>query len=285
VRRSRLPRPTQPQLRKSCHNETVIRRSGPALAVALLLILAPACHRNHPAAAIDPALARCIPPGTYALAGVRFDAVRASPLFARLRTVLPPAPLLDQSSSALLAWDGRDLLVAARGAFTQPPAGATLAAPGIAVAGPEPLVRAALAQYRSGSAATPALFDHADPLAAAWPIWAILPGGFHLPLSGNAANFTRLLRGTEFTTLGIRPSAGLEIRAAGVCRSPQDAARLEQTLRAILTLTRAGMRKTPATEQLFETLALATQNRTVTLSLAAPEPLANTMLDSLVPAR
>ena len=226
-----------------------------------------------------------MPPGTVAIAGIRLDAVRASPVFTRLLGRLPGSDALAGAASILLAFDGRDLLLSARGNFSNPPAGFTAVAPGVVIAGPDAWVRAAVAQHRTRQSGAPALLAQVEPLAAAYPVWAAVQGGRTFPLAGNAANLNRLLRGTDHATLAARFANGLELIAAAVCPTDAGAAELEQSLRAMLTLAQAGSRANAEREFPFDAVRLSRREQTVTVSLALPDPAAARLLDSLLPPR
>lgn len=126
-------------------------RAGFAAAAAATIALAVSCRQSTPAAAVDPALAACVPSDTLALAGVNLEQLRASALYRRL----PPgaAPFLEplrNASYLLLAWNGKDVLAIARGTFREPPAGAVLLAKNLAVSGSPEAVRVAAAQRKTG---------------------------------------------------------------------------------------------------------------------------------------
>jgi len=212
-----------------------------ALALSPLLSLWIACRAPAPAA-LDRELASCIPPGTRVLAGIHLDRVRASPVFQKIPAgwlaLLEPART---ASSLLLAYDGKDLLWAARGNFPPTPPGASLLNSHLAIAGPSSLVQAATAQHAAGRSAVPALSGQAE-LVAAQPIWAIARRDTSLPFSGNAANLNRLLAMADYTSLGVELNSALVLHAAGHCQSDDQARRLEETVRGMLSLARAAAR-------------------------------------------
>ena len=106
------------------------RSTRTAVWVALAFAAGLGCR--HPAApeAVDPVMASCVPPNATLLAGIDLGRLRAAPLYSKL----PIAGLLDAqplagARYALVVWIGQDLLVIARGAFRQAPAGTTLSNP------------------------------------------------------------------------------------------------------------------------------------------------------------
>src|SRR5581483_3818838 len=144
--------------------------------------------------AIDPALAACVPPGAVLVAGADLGALRRSSLYPNLpasaRAFLAP---FDGFSSALAAYDGKDLLIAARGQFASAPAGAVVLAPGIAVFGAPEAVAAGKSQFAARRPGAPDLLAQAETVASA-PIWIAARGEAPLPLSGNLANLARILQ-------------------------------------------------------------------------------------------
>ena len=249
------------------------------------LALVASCGRKAGPTAIDPTLAACVPPEAVAVAGIRLDEVRGSPVFTRLLDRLPGADTLAGAASVLFAYDGRDLVLAARGTFSSPPAGFTAVAPGIFAAGPDAWLRGARDRERTRQTAEPALLAHAGAVAAAYPVWAAFLGGRTLPLSGNAANLNRLLRGASYATFGARFTNGLELRAAATCPSEATAAQLEESVRAMLTLARAGTRANAGHEFPFDAIRLSSRDRVVNLEVALAGPAADRLVDALLPPR
>src|SRR5689334_2608103 len=89
-----------------------------AFALAPLLSLWIACRATTPGP-LDRELVSCIPPDTRVLAGLQLDRVRSSPVFQKVPgTALALLEPVRNASSLLLAFDGKDLLWAARGNFS-----------------------------------------------------------------------------------------------------------------------------------------------------------------------
>lgn len=187
-------------------------------------------------------MAACVPPDARALAGIHLDQIRANPV---LRDVSANwLPLLDaarEASDLLAIYNGKDLLVVGRGEFHATPPGATLLAPQLAVTGPAAVVRAAAAQHAAGRPGSAALVNQAETVARQ-PIWAVVVRGTALPLSGNAVNVSRLLDMADYTTIAVGGNSGLTLHATGICRSADDARKLEETLRGLLSLAGAATR-------------------------------------------
>jgi hypothetical protein len=207
------------------------------LVAALLLA---GCRASAPLAAIDPELASCVPASTEIAAGIRLDALRASPLFARLpasaRALIEPAG----AEYLLLALTPEGLVIASIGKFQEAPAGAKLLTPRIALSGSAGAVAAATASHRAApGSANSGLMTLAEPLAAQFPLWIAARGSATLPLSGNLSNLNNLLHSTRSTTIGLQPGDPATAEATGLCASPAAAQRLEETVRALISLASA----------------------------------------------
>ncbi len=168
-----------------------------------------------------------IPLDTAAVAVADLTRLRATPLSARL----PVPDALREASEVLAVYDGKDWAIAARGAWTQPPAGATAIAPHVAATGAPDLVRKMAARPRGGQD----LLAHAP---AAAPAWLVTRGSVGLPLTGNLANLNRLLRQAEYTSIALRPGAQVDLDATALCATPERAQHLEENLRALASLAR-----------------------------------------------
>ena len=216
-------------------------------------------------------MASCVPRNTALLAGIDLDRLRAAPLYSKLPVAgLLEAQPLAGASNALLVWSGQDLLAIARGAFREAPAGATLLEPGLAVSGSPDSVRSAAAQHRTGRAGAPDLMARAASIAPGNQIWAVARGGTPLPLSGNLANLNRILRATEWTTLGARVDAGLEYHGAAICATAEGARQIEESVRALISLAAVSLSRQPDLATLLDTAQVSRANLTVRVSLSVP---------------
>ena len=179
--------------------------TGLTVVVVVALAWCAAGCRSHPAGpGIDRGAAACIPAGTVVVASLDLDRLRVSPLYRRL----PPAAIALAESyrtaqHLLAAWNGADVLIAAQGPFREAPPGATLAARNLALSGAPGAVRAALAQYRSGSTGVPGMLGYAAKTADGSPIWVVVQGGVALPLTGNVRNLNRLFHNLEYAALSV----------------------------------------------------------------------------------
>src|ERR1039457_4193817 len=124
-----------------------IRPLRAAVAAAALVALWGTCRTAGPRQTVDAAWTACVPQDTLALAGVNLEQLRASALWQKL----PPGAAaflepLRNASYLLLAYNGKDVLAIARGAFHEVPAGAVLLTKDLAVSGSPQAIRAATAQ-------------------------------------------------------------------------------------------------------------------------------------------
>ncbi|HEY1342712.1 MAG TPA: hypothetical protein VGF59_34655 [Bryobacteraceae bacterium] len=248
-----------------------------------MLIALAACRSHSPSRrAIDPRLAACIPPSAVIVAGADLDRLRASPLYPKLPTsVLATADALRSASYALVASSGKDLLIAARGAFHgTPPAGAKLLAPDLAITGPSDAVQAAEARLRSGAVESD-LPSRAEPLAGAHALWIVARGSAALPLSGNAENLNRVLRLTDYTAVAADFPAGLVLQLDAICRTPDRAREFEETLRAFISLTAAGNARHPDVSRALESIVIGRDGNVAHLSLSVSSEAAARLLSGL----
>jgi hypothetical protein len=250
-------------------------------AVALVCALL-GCRTSTVAHAVDPEAASCIPADTVVLAGVSLDRLRAAPLYAKLpATVTAIAGAFTGASSVLLAFNGKDLLAIARGQFAQAPAGATLAAPNLALFGTPQLVAAAMAQRRLRTAGAPALLAHAESIASGPQIWIVIQGGVAFPLSGNAANLNQLLHHAESATVTASFDQGLALEVTAIGRTADAARNIEETVRADITLAAAAEARQPDLAKLLRSIRIDREDRSVRITLSADQDAAAKLLAAL----
>ncbi len=229
--------------------------------------------------AIDPAMAARVPAGTIALAGLNLDQLRASPLYAQLpRAMVALVEPFRGARSLLAAFSGKDLLVIASGAFVEAPAGTTLVAPGLALAGSSESVRAAEAGHKA-----PELLAQAESVAPGNQIWIVTSGDVTLPLTGNAANVNRMLRNMEFAAVTVRAPSAVEFAIAARGRTPDAARRFEETLRAALTMAAVAEAKQSDLAAIFRSIQVSREDRTVHAALSTGTAQARKLLDLLTP--
>lgn len=211
-----------------------------------------------------------VPPTAIALAGVKLDQLRASPLYAKLPAAatafLEP---FREARSLLVATTGAEVLTIAGGSVR----GATRAAPDPALAGAPALIAAANVPH-----ARAAILGAAETVAADHPIWLAVRGAIPLPLEGNLANLNNLVRLTHYLTVSARLSdaagQGVELELTAQCPSPGAATEFERRLRAMLSLAAAANARQPAIAAMLASLQLRREQQTVRATLrAAPDTL------------
>ena len=248
----------------------------------ILLAAAAACCvscRSGPPPAIDPALAAFVPSGTTILAGVDLERLRAS----ALRQQLPSAALavlesLGAARSVLAASDGVNYLLLTRGDFRQAPAGATLLGQGLAAVGTPDWLRAAASRHGRPDAGANGLVARAEPAARSAEIWVAAAGNANLPVSGNGENLNRLLHTTEYATLTVRLTDSVTIDVLGICRGPEPARDLEETVRAFISLGAGATARQPALSALLRRVRVVRDDRAVHVTLVAqPAELATVL--------
>lgn len=237
----------------------------------VLLPLATACGSHRAPHAIADETAVCVPPDTVVLAGLRLEKIRNTPLYPALpatwRALLEP---LRDATDLLAAYNGRDLLVIARGRFASAPPGAVLLGPTLALAGSPAAIQAATAQRATGRTGAPALVAQAES-AAGKPIWLVVQGRTSLPLTGNLANLNRLLRLVDYATLTADFNSRVDIRVKASCPTPEDGRQLEEALRALITLAAVGTRD-PDLVAAFQSAQVTREGSTVQLAISASLP-------------
>jgi hypothetical protein len=166
------------------------------------------------------------------------------------------------------AYDGKDLLLIARGQFPPAPPGTVLAGRGVVLAGSPIAIKAAEQQHARGPGGASRLLENAEPLRNE-PIWAVIRGDARLPLHGNGANFSRVIEFTEYAAASARWNSAVELSLTGYCATAKKAQDLEESLRAMVTLgqktVHAGDLKTT-----LESVRIRRQETKVLVSFTAP---------------
>jgi len=250
-------------------------------ALALILLAAGCSRAPRVSVIIDPSLAELAPADTVSLAGVRLEALRATPLWQKHVAARPLAPLEELArdtgldlrkdvSDVLVASNGKDLVVLALGRFARAELEAALERRGarrmshrgvaligneetavaflsssIAVAGPAAMVRTVIDQRGRGGVPK-ALLEEAKGIAADSQIWGVSLGGFDqaaqaAPQGSNLGNLAKFAELIEKTSFGADLRSGLNASGVVTCRSEQDARTLSDTLRGLIGLARLSM--------------------------------------------
>ena len=231
-------------------------------ALTPVLAILCACGSVGPPPMIDPALSARVPPDTVALAGIKLDALRASPLFAKL----PPSAQaflnpFAKAHDVLVASTGTQLVAIARGEIP----GAVVPGPGVALYGAPDLIAAGTATH-----APARILALAEPVAADHTIWIALRGGTTLPLEGNAANLNNLLRATESVTITISPDNPAGIGITARCPTAEAAQHWEQSVRALASLTAAASVRDSQLASALQAISITRSARVVNIALRAP---------------
>jgi len=245
---------------------------------------------------VDPALAVYIPPDTVALAGVRVDRLRETPLYRKLdaRKKLPPLDdiHIQDVQSILLASDAKNVLAVLRGSFGANPSGVTLVDSHTALAGPPAMVQAAILQAKSGRQPAPhELVARASAIPAGSQIWAVAEGwpGLDpetLRYMGNAANVDRILRSVKGATLAIDLSNGIHAVFTGDCQTEAAAGSLADSLRGLTALARVGLtHNQPALARVFDGIQIRQDARVVRLDVDVSQDLADKLADRIPAGR
>lgn len=268
---------------------------------------------------IDPLLASMVPPDTVMLMGVRMEALRSTALYQKMlarqrfsdlddfakRTNFDPRKDVREM---LIASDGSESVVLARGSFRITPLketkqstykGATLYSQGdsavaildstTAVAGRETAVRKAIDQKRARGAAPGALLTKARSLPSTSQVWAVVLGWGKLgdqmmPRSGNAANFSRILKSLETSTLHADLRSGVQAAIDGVAKTEQDAKTLGDAARGFVGLGRLSVPENqPEMLRVFDGIKVDQQQRSLRVTIQIAPELVDSMLKWTAP--
>lgn len=300
------------------------RRSPANTAVALryvctLLVALTACNSAETGrTGIDSTLIALVPPDATMLSGIRMEAVRATALYRKMlaQQALPQLDDFGRKTGfdprrdvreLLIASNGTDVLMAARGAFNlhgiegstkSSYKGYTLYAnesravglidSSTAVAGPLTAVRAALDRYKAGSRARPdELLARARQIPSENQVWSVSNGFENLltmtiPQQGNAANVGRILGSLQNTTAAADFRTGVNGFIDGLCRTDQDAKNLGDAARGLVGLGRLSVPENqPELLKLWDGIRVDQQERTVKITVAIPEDLVDKLIDLL----
>jgi hypothetical protein len=243
-----------------------------ALAITLALVCSLCGCRTLPARhAVDAEAAAFLPADTIVLAGVDLDRLRTAPLYSKLpAAVAAVLGSINAASSALVAYNGKDLTVIARGHFPQAPPGATLAAPNLAIFG---------SPVRPAATGATALVALAEPIATGRQIWMVAQGGAPLPLSGNAENLNHLIQNSQSITMTANLNSGLELAILALGRSDTAARTIEESFRAEVTLAAAAEARRPDLARLLKSVQIDRAGLTVRITLSADASAAARLLE------
>ncbi len=296
----------------------MISRLLPAVALALLLV---GCGSRPAGVPLDHSLAELVPSDTILLAGVRMDALRATPVYRKWVGDNPVVNLdkfaketgLDPRkdvSELLIASDGKRPLVLARGEFPverleemlvrsgakkTPYRGRALIGSGdaavvflnsrTAAAGPPAALRVAL----DGGGGVPQGFrDRLKTVAPETQIWLLASGvtpmlGKGIPDFGNlGGNLRKIADSVENVTVAFDLRAGLKMTAGGVCKTEQDAKFIHDAIRGLLGM---GRLSTPDNEpellRFYDSFQVAQRQTAIALNADIPMDVLESTLERM----
>jgi hypothetical protein len=251
------------------------RRTGvlPHLALALCLILT-ACSSGS--------ATRFVSPDTVALAGVRMDRLRETPIYRKLERE-NRLPRFGEFSSrdiheVLLTSDGKNVLAIARGADLN-----GTVYKGFTLYGNSAALRAAIDQSKSGGRGPRDLLARAEALPADAQIWAVVEGWRgatpdQLRALGNLANLDRVLRLVEGASLTVDLRTGAHAVFAGDARTEADAKSLADSLRGLASLARMGVQRKPDLLRALDGIQVKQDGRVVQVNFDIAEDLAEKLV-------
>lgn len=283
----------------------------------ILLMALTACNSAETGrTTVDSTLAALVPADATMLAGLRMADIRATPLYQKM-LARKHLDRLDEFArqtgfdprrdvrELLLASNGKDSIVAARGTFnvrafegmtrstykgfalyTRDRGGVALIDNSTAIAGTLEAVHAALDRRAGGDRSGPTeLLARAREIPPENQVWSVSNGFDNLltgriPESGNAANVGRILRSLENTTAAADVRAGLNGYLNGQCRTDADAKNLGDAARGLVGLGRLSVpEKQPELLRLWDGIKVDQQQRTVKITVAIPQDLIDKLID------
>jgi hypothetical protein len=262
----------------------------------------------------DTSLGAFIPSDTVALAGIRMDQLRATPLYQKLRARNLLSALDDLKARTgfdptrdvnelLIAMNGKDAVTIARGHFhptgtaaqkapykgytlyVQGDGAWTLIDPSTTLAGTTRAVRAAIDQYKIGgrSAAVKALLARARAIPSDYQVWAASdsPEAFAPPAeAGNTANLGKIFGQLDRFTIVFDLRRGFNAVATGECRTEQDAKTLSDALRGLVSLGKLSAPKGQTDLlRVYDAIQVDQQQKSVKLAASIPPELIDKLLD------
>jgi len=258
----------------------------PTAWLPLCLILA-GCGSLTRHGPVDPALAAFIPPDTVALAGVRMDQVRTTPIYSRLaeKDQVPRFGRFPSRDMHDMLWasDGAHVVAITRGNYSAEPPDEPSGTEykGFTLYGNSESVRAAIKQYESGGHGAPRdLMARAQALPADAQIWAVTVGWRgatpdQLREMGNLGNLDRVMRLVEGASLTVDLRAGVHAVFTGDSRTEADAKTLADSLRGVTALARmAAPANRPDLPRALDGIQIKQEGRVVQVNIDIAEDLA-----------
>jgi hypothetical protein len=217
------------------------------------------CHKYTGAGVeLDSSFARYVPPGTKALIGVKVDALKNSEFYKRHETQLKLPQLsamqerigMDPArdlTDIVLAWDGKQTLTMAHGAFkseeTQPKTfgkeALVFLPKGMALAGTSDEIKSSLDGPGGVPEELKTRLHGVLPNAQVWAAsYGVLPLS-NIPIRSDTQSIlSNLVDYVNGTTLGIAFDAGAHLKLDIACISPEGAQRVNDALRGLIGFAR-----------------------------------------------
>jgi hypothetical protein len=295
----------------------------------LVCVVLSAC-RPKPSATvvIDPALITLIPADTILLAGVRMEPIKSTEIYKRY-VASQKLPMLDEFTRKtgldprkdlwefLVAANGKDMLVMARGHFSEMGLEPRLAIEGAqrfsykgfemlgdeassavvfinsstAVAGPTAALRHLVdARTRPDSGAPRWLLDRVNAVPSSNQIWVVgsVAGQLEKMVpkpSAQTMNFGQFLDSLKLLTAQIDLQNGIDIHAEGLCENEAGAKRLNDAMRGILGLGRISTpQSNPEMLRVYDGVKVLLKEKAVLVDVNWPLSLVDE-LTKLMPGR
>lgn len=279
------------------------------LLVAILTALSGCGWRRPASVRIDPALATLIPRDTLLLAGIKVEALRATPLYKKIgaEAISGLVSGLDLKNiwEILAASNGGEMAILARGKFASAGMEPEISLPGAsrtsylgytllgndrtdlvflnpstALAGQPKAVKSILEQRGNSTGPPRPLSDEIAQIPPDSQIWAVGMGGpgqlaRAVPQGGNLGNIATALKLVERFRAAADLRSGAKISAVALCRSERDAESLGGALQVFLALARMS---NPGFRSAADAIHIEQQQGSVRLDASLPEDV----LQSLV---
>lgn len=273
---------------------------------------------------LDPAFRAGISPDAQTLVSVRLDQVKASELYRTHRQLLD-LPQFDSLArragldprrdvtSLCLVWDGKHLLLLAKGTFStsqmqdkmlaggavrmpyknftlfEENGGAAVAFPGegVAVASSAGVVKSELDLLSSKSGAIPEeLQERLAEVPADSQIWEVNRGGLptaNFPMRADLdsilSNFASAVTGTSF---GLRFDSGSHLQSRIICKSPEGAQRVNDSFRGLIGLARLSTKDNELDLlRLWDAISISKDKQVVRVQADLPADLSDKLIAQL----
>jgi len=268
--------------------------------LAGLLLILPACRREKPPLSIDPSLARLVPPDTVALAGVRTNEVRNSPLYRRWAASSHDSVLFRENGidvakdvdQLLIASDNKNVLLLAKGNFEKQKerqtGGYGIAFPNgsTAVAGSWPAVKAAI-KRGPGSGIPQLLREQLKTVPPDSQLCGVTLGFDPqlyqmIPERGNLSNLRQVAASVDSATAGLDLRSGVKMEFTGVCRTEPDAKLIHDGLRGLIGIGRLSTPDSaPEMLRFYDGIEVSQERQTVRVRADIPEEILERFLSRM----